>query len=327
MNNVSNLNIKRKRSARLRWGFNTVTRTPMHISQIHERGACGCVCPVCGGDLSAKLGHKNINPNGRVPHFAHKCSDDCLYGNEIAEYYIVKTILEKADTLRLPDEGGEEKYAKLAGVSLSYTKSQYPPLLTATLDGTPVRIILCFDGYYKLADLQLFMEEACAKKWWCLGINRPDPMNSTPPSESAVIHNHRDSAERFWICGPRRKEPLPPPEQQKPAPPKPAPVVPKPASATMTASTRAENEKTLLPIQIEKYRAGYADVCGRNPEATLPVHDRFRRRWYYCVDCKDWATVEEMAAYEGVLGPIKGVCKNCHRERIRRSIEKAKMKK
>ncbi len=70
----------------------------IHISELNEteRGMkCGCVCPSCKMNLSARLGKKNKH------HFAHH-NDNCKNALETALHLFAKETLEKYKRIKLP---------------------------------------------------------------------------------------------------------------------------------------------------------------------------------------------------------------------------------
>lgn len=63
--------------------------------------------------------------------------------------------------------------APISEVHYQCEPEQYPPLLIATLDNRPTRIILSFGKYYTAEDLEELRLEATGNDWDCIAIPLP----------------------------------------------------------------------------------------------------------------------------------------------------------
>lgn len=70
---------------------------PVHISQVANGLACGCVCPGCGDHMVAKKGPIKIH------HFAHDGGSDCARGLQTMLHLVAKEILSKERQMVLPE--------------------------------------------------------------------------------------------------------------------------------------------------------------------------------------------------------------------------------
>lgn len=68
----------------------------VHISEVPQGAACGCVCPCCKAPLLARKGSIKIH------HFAHKKGADCEKSVETALHLASKQILEEHKGINLP---------------------------------------------------------------------------------------------------------------------------------------------------------------------------------------------------------------------------------
>ena len=68
----------------------------LHISDVPNGLACGCVCPACGDRLVARQGPV------REHHFAHAGGNDCGRAVETALHRAAKEILERRKEIVLP---------------------------------------------------------------------------------------------------------------------------------------------------------------------------------------------------------------------------------
>ena len=68
----------------------------VHISEVLQGAACGCVCPCCKAPLLARKGSIKIH------HFAHKKGADCAKSVETALHLASKQILEEQKEIALP---------------------------------------------------------------------------------------------------------------------------------------------------------------------------------------------------------------------------------
>lgn len=71
--------------------------TVVHISQVQQGLACGCVCPVCKKPLVARKGAVV------VPHFAHYQGAECARAAETALHLEAKRILAERREIWLPE--------------------------------------------------------------------------------------------------------------------------------------------------------------------------------------------------------------------------------
>lgn len=174
----SELNIKHTNKCHLYWGIDKNTDQIVSITDVVDRGLnCNCKCPVCGVDYIARLGKVNKH------HFGHRSNYECVYANEIAIYMLVRDMLESMRTIVLPAIpvkigkrivwAKEEWNASVDAVHYSCAPEQYPPLLVASLDNRPTRIILSFGKYYTEEDMALLESEADEKQWDLLSIEMP----------------------------------------------------------------------------------------------------------------------------------------------------------
>lgn len=68
----------------------------VHVSEVAQGSACGCVCPCCKAPLLARKGSVKIH------HFAHKKGADCEKAVETALHLASKQILEEHKEIALP---------------------------------------------------------------------------------------------------------------------------------------------------------------------------------------------------------------------------------
>lgn len=68
----------------------------VHISEVNRGKNCGCICPNCQGELTARQGEV------REHHFSHAKGADCGYGQETALHKLAKEILSKEKTMVIP---------------------------------------------------------------------------------------------------------------------------------------------------------------------------------------------------------------------------------
>lgn len=68
----------------------------VHISEVAQGAACGCICPCCKAPLLARKG------SIKVHHFAHKKGADCAKAVETALHLASKQILEEHKEIALP---------------------------------------------------------------------------------------------------------------------------------------------------------------------------------------------------------------------------------
>jgi hypothetical protein len=107
-------------SAKLTWAL-SASRDLTSISDVSSGNQCGCFCPECGAELTAKKGWKNAH------HFAHTVDSDCTGGVETAIHLLAKEIIATEMKICLP--GTEAIYPFLAPVlkkDLGYIKNQNP---------------------------------------------------------------------------------------------------------------------------------------------------------------------------------------------------------
>lgn len=200
----SSINIKHGCLTHLFWGRDKDSSEYVHISDVKQNGlGCNCQCPVCAGVYIACMGEKNR------PYFKHQSKYKCMYTDEITTYLRAKQIIESVDSISLPilpvHFGSRTFKADLLPASINDVcyhcdEEQYPPLLIATIDKRPTRILLAFEGYYNYEDLQLFHAECTDNKWDCLVINLPkvdaDDCVSTSQLHTALIGT---SAQKSWL--------------------------------------------------------------------------------------------------------------------------------
>ena len=172
----SSLNIKHLNRSHLYWGIDKTTGDVVDIDEVQKRGLnCNCRCAACKGDFIARKGEKNKH------HFAHQSNYECVYANEIAIYLLTKKLLEQLQAIELPSipvkigkrtELAKESWqAPIGEIVYQCEPEQYPPLLVATLDNRPTRIILSFGKYYTAVD-----RKNCARKQrGTTGIASPSP--------------------------------------------------------------------------------------------------------------------------------------------------------
>lgn len=174
----SSLNIKHLNRSHLYWGIDKATGDVVDIDEVKVRGLnCNCRCAACKGDFIARKGEKNKH------HFAHQSNYECVYANEIAIYLLTKKLLEQLQAIELPSipvkigkrtELAKESWqAPISEVHYQCEPEQYPPLLIATLDNRPTRIILSFGKYYTAEDLEKLRLEAKGNDWDCIAIPLP----------------------------------------------------------------------------------------------------------------------------------------------------------
>jgi hypothetical protein len=68
----------------------------VHISEVPQGAACGCICPCCEAPLLARKGDTNVH------HFAHKKGAECAASVETALHLAAKQILEDQREIVLP---------------------------------------------------------------------------------------------------------------------------------------------------------------------------------------------------------------------------------
>ena len=174
----SSINIKHLNRTHLYWGIDKATGDVVDIDEVQNRGLnCNCRCAACKGDFIAKKGEKNKH------HFAHQSNYECVYANEIAIYLLAKKLLEQHHTIELPcipveigkrTELAKESWnAQISEIYYQCDSEQYPPLLIATLDNQPTRIVLAFGKYYTDEDLAILRQEAKGNDWDCISIALP----------------------------------------------------------------------------------------------------------------------------------------------------------
>lgn len=174
----SSLNIKHLNRSHLYWGIDKTTGDVVDIDEVQKRGLnCNCRCAACKGDFIARKGEKNKH------HFAHQSNYECLYSNEIAIYLLTKKLLEQLQAIELPyipvkigkrtELAKESWQAPIGEIVYQCEPEQYPPLLVATLDNRPTRIILSFGKYYTAEDLDKLRQEAKGNDWDCISVPFP----------------------------------------------------------------------------------------------------------------------------------------------------------
>ena len=173
----STINIKHGCLTHLFWGYSKESNDYIHIRDVSRNGeACKCCCPVCDGIYIACVGEKNR------PYFKHKSKYKCMYTDEITNYLRVKKILEAAHTVFLPSlkvAFGSRMFEHEAHIGVVddvfyyCEEEQYPPLLIATIDSRPTRILLNFGKYYSKMDLNLIKNEVIQNNWDCIVVNLP----------------------------------------------------------------------------------------------------------------------------------------------------------
>lgn len=200
----SSINIKHGCLTHLFWGEDRSSGEYIHIQDVKEKGLdCNCQCPVCDGVYIACLGEINR------PHFRHQSKYKCMYTDEITTYLRTEQLLKSANSMVLPNlpvSFGQRTFsidsltASVDNVFYHCEEEQYPPLLLATIDHRPTRILLAFEGYYREEDFSLFRKEAAAKKWECLIIRLPkvdaNDYLSTPRLRSIVLDA---SCHKVWL--------------------------------------------------------------------------------------------------------------------------------
>lgn len=208
----SSINIKHGCLTHLFSGKDMHTGEYIHIQDVQQNGlGCHCQCPVCQGVYIACIGEKNR------PYFKHKSKYKCMYTYEITTYLRTKQLLESTSTMVLPRLAVNFGYrtfyvdsstATVDNVFYHCAEEQYPPLLIATIDQRPTRILLAFEGYYKEEDFSLFQKEAIDNKWDCLIIKLPkvdaDDFISTPHLRNIILDAAQNKAllhselELYW---------------------------------------------------------------------------------------------------------------------------------
>ena len=199
------VNIKHLNRSHLYWGIDKATGDVVDIDEVKVRGLnCNCRCAACKGDFIARKGEKNKH------HFAHQSNYECVYANEIAIYILTKKLLEQLQVIEMPSipvkigkrtEIAKEAWqASIGEVHYQCEPEQYPPLLLATLDNRPTRIILSFGKYYTAEDHETLRLEAKESDWDCLSI----PLPRIQDKESINPNMLRNSIqccvqEKFWI--------------------------------------------------------------------------------------------------------------------------------
>ena len=200
----SSINIKHGCLTHLFWGRDKDSGEYIHINDVKQNGlCCNCQCPVCKGVYIACMGEK------KRPYFKHQSKYKCMYTDEITTYLRTKQILEAAESLSLPvlpvHFGTRTFKAELSSATIDDVyyhcdEEQYPPLLIATIDKRPTRILLAFEGYYNYEDLETFRREATENKWDCLIINMPkvdaDDCIGTSQLQAVVLGA---SARKSWL--------------------------------------------------------------------------------------------------------------------------------
>ena len=200
----SSVNIKHGCLTHLFWGRDKHSGEYIHINNVKQNGlGCNCQCPVCKGVYIACMGEKNR------PYFKHQSKYKCMYTDEITTYLRTKQLLESASSISLPSLPvhfgarvfkAELSPAPIGNVYYQCDEEQYPPLLVATVDERPTRIILAFEGYYNYEDMEAFRNEAVEIKCDCLVINMPkvdaDDCIGTSQLQAVVLGA---SARKSWL--------------------------------------------------------------------------------------------------------------------------------
>lgn len=201
----SYVNIKHSNRSHLYWGIDKTTGKIVGIDSVNSRGLdCNCKCAACNGDFIARKGEHNRH------HFAHVSNYECVYANEIAIYLLVQKLLDHEQKFKFPSVtvriGQREEIAKnphtltLTNTYYHCTQEQYPPLLLATFDDRPVRILLDFNHYYSSDDFRLLQLECKSKDWDCISISLPhlsDTRYSNPIELRELISENIDR--KNWI--------------------------------------------------------------------------------------------------------------------------------
>ena len=199
------VNIKHLNRSHLYWGIDKATGDVVDIDEVKVRGLnCNCRCAACKGDFIARKGEKNKH------HFAHQSNYECVYANEITIYILTKKLLEQLQTVEMPSipvkigkrtEIAKESWQDSIGeVHYQCEPEQYPPLLIATLDNRPTRIILSFGKYYTAEDYETLRLEAKESDWDCLSIPLPR-IQDKESINSNMLHNSIQGCvqEKVWI--------------------------------------------------------------------------------------------------------------------------------
>ena len=83
-------------SCRMKYAF--FGDTIYHIDEVPPGLMCGCVCPACKRPVVAK--NQGLV---RGHHFSHYQSEDCEHCNETQLHLTAKALIEKSDTITLPE--------------------------------------------------------------------------------------------------------------------------------------------------------------------------------------------------------------------------------
>lgn len=199
------INIKHLNRSHLYWGIDKASGDVVDIDEVTKRGLnCNCRCAACKGDFIARKGEKNKH------HFAHQSNYVCVYANEIAIYLLARKMLGQLGTIELPavpvkigqrSELAKESWqASIGEVYYQCEPEQYPPLLVATLDNRPTRIILSFGKYYNTEDLEKLRREAKDSDWDCISIPLPR-IKDKESINPAMLRNslHGCVQDKSWI--------------------------------------------------------------------------------------------------------------------------------
>ncbi len=146
--------IKKRSASHIYFGINKRTGELKHISEVPSGQKCNCICAACQQPLEARKGTQ------RRHHFAHISNYECMYASEVAIYKAFAEALKQRGLLNLPpvmlrfpawhkpELLQEARKMEIDSVSFECEPLTYPPLLRVTLQGTQLRILLNFDGYY-----------------------------------------------------------------------------------------------------------------------------------------------------------------------------------
>ncbi|WP_137819139.1 competence protein CoiA family protein [Pseudomonas sp. 2FG] len=128
----------------------------LHVLEVLNGKACGCVCPACSESLIAVN-----NVRKRIPHFRHSSGAECASGYETAIHMAAKDVLLRRLTLGLPE------YSELLQLATSdnrhLQKNVYLPSKVITADRAYPEVSQAQGSFkpdviFEVGDHQLFIE-------------------------------------------------------------------------------------------------------------------------------------------------------------------------
>lgn len=306
-------NVKKKSAHNIVYGMDKKTGEMRHISEVPRGAACGCICSVCGLPLEARKGDE------RQHHFAHDSNNDCCYGNEIAVYKEIKSILENKKILAVPtplESACPETKILIEDIDFSCKPSQYPPVLKVLVKNQWVRILVEFKNYYTEEDLKNLCSEAQEENYFILGLSFPDVNeNSFFTQENLIEYLTNNASKSIWRKDETRDNIK---EQSRKRPHKRKPKEERnfkywrlPALDSKRIELKEPEVKKPTQEELDQEEEHIKAIF--NPDAEEKTRDRFGRRWIQCEKCGKIQLECDIVKYGGKEGPNRGICRQCAR--------------